>query len=620
MFKMHLMSQNINTIRIATASSESVNASRNLVLSRFSDIDFQDVDAFNNGTPSLRLESEVYEVAQLNRSVVIGEADVAVYAAYRLPYPLLEGLQVVALLQPEREEITASERGLLLSHREPEHPLNGFVAMVARIDSKLPFEVFALEDVRQNWGSVSVAGFGPGNAELITVKALKALQNADVIFYDDLLDATLLDEFTAEKIYVGKRSSRHAFRQELINEQLWRAAVSGKKVARIKGGDPLIFGRGIEEYHYLKARLVEAEIVPGISSALAAAADSLVPLTARGVSSSVAFLSGHDLEKIVIPKADTLVFFMGAAQQPQLAQKLIHLGWSPQTPVAVVQNASYSHREIRRYTLKSLSVADDCLLSPVIILVGWTASANPDDKPKKWLYTDNNISDFQESGLSVHAPFFRFKTANPELLPILNETRQTDRILFTNPQSVDYFFEALLNSGLDVRSIHHLGIDAVDDKTARALKKTGLLVKPITTDGDETQVLNFYRKSVSREKRLLLPGAAEFPSPFGALLNDAGYTVANLAVYHLEPLKNLLVHNLPDFHGVVFTSPEAVSRFSEVYNGFPAYLEYAFRGAFARKQFIGLGGVIKPSIKSSPSEKESVVLSEIESAFYRMVL
>jgi uroporphyrinogen III methyltransferase / synthase len=145
-------------------------------------------------------------------------------------------------------------------------------------------------------------------------------------------------------------------------------------------------------------------------------------------------------------------------------------------------------------------------------------------------------------------------------------------------------------------------------------------VKPITTDGDETQVLNFYRKSVSREKPLLLPGAAEFPSPFGALLNDAGYTVANLAVYHLEPLKNLLVHNLPDFHGVVFTSPEAVSRFSEVYNGFPHYLEYAFRGAFARKQFIGLGGVIKPSIKSSPSEKESAALSEIESAFYRMVL
>lgn len=614
------MSQNINSIRIASASSEKSNTSREVVLRRFSDLDFLVVDAINNGTPALRLESDVYEVAQLNRSVIVGEADAAVYAAYRLPYPLPEGLHVVALLQPEGQVLSELESGVLLSEREPQHPLNGFVAMVTRTDSELPFERFALEDVRRNWGSVSVAGFGPGNAELITVKALKALQNADIIFYDDLLDATLLDEFTAEKIYVGKRSSRHAFRQELINDQLWRAAISGKKVARIKGGDPLIFGRGIEEYHYLKARLIEAEIVPGISSAMAAAADSLVPLTARGVSSSVAFLSGHDLEKIVIPKADTLVFFMGAAQQPQLAQKLIELGWSPQTPVAVVQNASYSHRDIRRYTLRSLSAADDCLLSPVIILVGWTASANPDDKPKKWLYTDNNISDFQESGLSVHAPFFRFKSANPELLPVLNKTRKADRILFTNPQSVEYFFAALLNAGLDVRSIYHLEIDAVDDKTARALKKAGLLVKPIAADGNETQVLDFYRNSVKSDKQLLLPGSDEFPSLFGILLKDAGYTVVNLPVYRIEPLKNLLVHNLPDFHGVVFTSPEAVTRFSEVYNGFPSYLEYAFRGAFAHKRFIGLGGVITPSIKSSPSERKSATHSEIESAFYRMVL
>lgn len=224
------------------------------------------------------------------------------------------------------------------------------------------------------WGKVTIAGFGPGNPELLTLKALSALQQADAVFYDNLLDASCLDNYKAEKVYVGKRRGNHACSQAEINNMLLEAALEGKNVLRLKGGDPLIFGRGIEEYNFLAERNVEVELVPGISSAMAAAADALVSLTARGVSSSLAFVSGHDLEKLIIPRADTLVVYMGASNQKPLAKLMIEQGWDEATPLVVVRNASYKDAETRRYTLRSLQESMNLLPSPAIMIIGWTAA------------------------------------------------------------------------------------------------------------------------------------------------------------------------------------------------------------------------------------------------------
>ena len=470
------------------------------------------------------------------------------------------------------------------------NPLQGHLAVIVKTTRKDLQQLFSPFDCRKQWGSVAIAGFGPGNPELLTLKAEKALNEANVIFYDDLLDANHLDGFAGEKIYVGKRSSNHAYSQAAINEMLRQTATSGKNVVRIKGGDPLIFGRGIEEYHYLAANLVQSGIVPGISSAQAAAAQSLVPLTARGVSSSVAFLSGHDVEKLQIPQADTLVFYMGASMQQQLAKKLIESGRNPLTPVAVVQNASYENSVIKRYTLQSLSLAADVLASPVIITVGWTAALSNSDLPPRWLYLGTNPADCKEEGLVIHAPLINIVEIEPgnKEKKVLIGLDQFERIIFTSRYSVHYFFNWLFKVGLDVRSIAHLSIDVIGHVTSETLRAKGLNITPLSTDESSDGMLNYYKDNGIYGQRILLPrsdkGLAILPDGLGTLGNE----VTVLTVYRNEKPQNLIIQNLDDFYGVVFTAPTTVSRFFEVYGSFPEHLQYRFRGSNTEKRFLEL--------------------------------
>jgi uroporphyrinogen III methyltransferase/synthase len=470
------------------------------------------------------------------------------------------------------------------------NPLQGHLAVVVKSSHHDLLQRFSPLDCRKNWGIVTIAGFGPGNPELLTIKAEKALQSADVIFFDDLLDANHLDRFAGDKIYVGKRSSNHAYSQGAINEMLRQTAISGKNVVRIKGGDPLIFGRGIEEYHYLTANLVHSLIVPGISSGQAAAAQALVPLTARGVSSSVAILSGHDVEKLQIPQADTLVFYMGASMQQQLATKLIESGRNPLTPVAVVQNASYESAVTKRYTLQSLAKAENLLASPVIITVGWTAARSNSDLPPRWLYLGTNPADCKEVGLVIHAPLIHIIEIEPgiEEKKVLMGLDQFERIIFTSRYSVDYFFNWLFKVGLDVRSISHLSIDAIGHVTSEALRAKGLNITPLSADESSDGMLKYYKENDISGQRILLPrsdkGLGILPDGLGALGNE----VTVLTVYRNEKPQNLIIQNLDDFYGVVFTAPTTVSRFFEVYGSFPEHLQYRFRGSNTEKRFLEL--------------------------------
>jgi uroporphyrinogen III methyltransferase / synthase len=485
---------------------------------------------------------------------------------------------------------------LELEHRITEklpfktHPLQGHLALVTRNDNEPLNDVLSSKDCRRYWGKLAIAGFGPGNPELLTLKAHEELKSADVIFYDDLLDAQYIENFKAEKVYVGKRSSNHAFSQETINEKLWQAALDGKNVVRIKGGDPLIFGRGIEEYHYLSERLVKASIIPGISSALAAATDALVPLTARSISSSVVFLSGHDISKLIIPKAETLVFFMGASRQQELALRLIQDGWQPLTPVAIVQNASYSHSVVRRYTLSTLSEAEDTLESPVIIIVGWTAARSQRELPPRWMYTGTGIAGFRQEGMVIHAPLIEIVPRQPDENEkrILATLDQFNRIIFTSRYSIEYFFRWLMDEGLDVRNLLHLQIDVIGKTTAGVLREKGLNIKPLSDDDSSEGMLKYYREHNLAGEKILLPRSDKGLDVLPLGLSELGNEVNILTVYLNKQPENLVKHNLDDFYGVVFTAPSTVSRFRDIYNGFPAHLQYVFRGAQTEKRYLEL--------------------------------
>ena len=228
-------------------------------------------------------------------------------------------------------------------------------------------------------GTVYLVGAGPGAADLLTLRAVRLLERADIVFYDALVpDEVLFFGRNAIKVKVGKRSGRYSTAQNFINKQLADATRKHKVVVRLKGGDPMLFGRAHEEIAYLKEKRIRVEIVPGVTAALAAAAEMAVSLTRRGLSRSVAFLtprSGagerpNEWVKAALV-ADTVAIYMGAGEANAISSALVAAGKSPATPVVVVENASLP--DARRYhgTLGTLAaVAAKGSGGPALILLG----------------------------------------------------------------------------------------------------------------------------------------------------------------------------------------------------------------------------------------------------------
>lgn len=219
---------------------------------------------------------------------------------------------------------------------------------------------------------VTLVGFGPGDPELLTVKAIKALQQADIIFHDDLVDKDFLRTFPAELVYVGKRSGHHSAEQDEINHLLLEAALEGKRVVRLKGGDPMLFAHAQEEIRYLENRGIEVAVVPGITTASALAARAKVSLTEREVSQSVALINGH-ANRPLTPDAETLVYYMGASKLQQISQALIARGKRPGTPVLLASNVSTADEQFFHTTLAELVEKEPNYPTPLIALVGEVA-------------------------------------------------------------------------------------------------------------------------------------------------------------------------------------------------------------------------------------------------------
>lgn len=228
-------------------------------------------------------------------------------------------------------------------------------------------------------GFVSLVGAGPGDPELLTRKAVRRLAEADLVVYDALVDTEALALApAARRIFVGKRAGRPAVRQPFINALLVRAARSGQRVVRLKGGDPFVFGRGGEEALALAAAGIPVEVVPGVSSAVAAAALAGIPVTHRGVASGFVVVSGHAEEayrpilESLSPNCATVVVMMGLGQMEPIAKVLMDGGWSAATPAAVLLSASTADAAVRTGTLGALARGLDLGASagPGTIVVG----------------------------------------------------------------------------------------------------------------------------------------------------------------------------------------------------------------------------------------------------------
>ena len=418
------------------------------------------------------------------------------------------------------------------------HPLQGNLAVTASSDVE-PWirEIFTPLDIRKSYGKVKLVGFGPGDPELITIKGNKALEEASIIFFDDLTNEDYLQRFSAEKIYVGKRSGKHSHSQDAINELLYQAAISGKQVVRLKGGDPMVFAHGREEIDFLKSRMVEVEVIPGISSGNALASLTQIPLTHRGVARSVAFVLGHSASPLT-PDSDTLVYYMGGSEISAIASSLLKQGRERQTPVALVTNVSLPNQREIYSTLEELQYAvfRD---SPVLVVVGEVVHFSTREYREKIYDTSSTSS----------TPLITI-SKNEVALP---DTKDFDFIVFTSRYGVKYF-----DKPLDGTKIISVG-----PTTTEALKQRG--ATPIFESPTESAegIIKWFKDK--KKSKILLPRSDKGLKTLSEKLVEQGYEVTDLPVYTNKPNREAVKQDLTKFDKVLFTSPSTVEAFKQLY-------------------------------------------------------
>jgi uroporphyrin-III C-methyltransferase len=386
------------------------------------------------------------------------QADIAICEASNLTYPIREELTLAALI-----------------HETPSDSKK--LAVICRTDRADMRGLFFSLDDRNNYGKVWLVGAGPGSADLITMRARRVLAKTDVVYYDDLVDEGLLSFCAGDPIYVGKRKGRPSHAQDAINEMLYRSALEGKTVARLKGGDPSIFGRGGEELEYLRRRWIRVETVPGVTSASAAAGTGLFSLTQRGISKSATFLSAHGMESCDLrsPAGGTLIYYMAASRLKEISLTLLRGGLSPQTPVVLVRNAGFWNEACTSGTVGTMANIE--VVPPALLIVGnVTAFARVE---KKALFTgiDPDMAKIPEP--VVHQPliesFALSMSASDNRIP------PSYRIVDPKPAPLDlsYFSSVVFSSPLTVDAFKevyggfpgHLLCYAFDDATRDALQR-----------------------------------------------------------------------------------------------------------------------------------------------------
>jgi len=473
------------------------------------------------------------------------------------------------------------------------HPLQGNLAITAKSGSEDLATLFANKDVRKAYGEVSLVGFGPGNPDLLTLGGFRALQQADLIFHDDLLESSFLDQFKAEKIYVGKRKDKHSFEQAEINKLLLNAARSGKQVLRLKGGDPMVFAHGGEEIEYLQSNFVKVNVIPGVSSGIAVSSLTKVPLTHRGVAASVSFVTGHS-SKTVLPNTDTVVIYMGGAAIHQTAAQAIVDGRNPQTPVMLVYNVSRPDQQEFFSTLEELATSNTSYPTPVIIVVGEVVGlrnrAEQAVIKPKYLVTGTQKEHYEQIGTVIHQPLISIDAIWPNK-PLENEISQLnqyDWLFFTSRYTVNFFFEALQKLGKDARALAGLKIASVGRVTSAELKLHGILPEVQAEEESSVGLLKQFESHQISHGKLFIPRSDIGLPVLPEGMRQLGWEVNTVSVYHNTYPENLHPLDLSDISNIVFSSPSCVTNFLRLYGHFPEGKNYIFRGKETEKRFINL--------------------------------
>ncbi|MDR2042733.1 MAG: uroporphyrinogen-III C-methyltransferase [Tannerella sp.] len=462
------------------------------------------------------------------------------------------------------------------------HPLQGHLALVGRKDRPEVKALFASCDLRRSrYGKVTLVGFGPGNPDLLTLGGDRALAQADVIFYDHLTNPSFLSRYPGEKVCVGKRKGAHRFPQDEINELVYRAAASGKYTVRLKGGDPMIFARGREELDFLQSRLIEVAVIPGISSGMALAACTHIPLTHRGRASSVAFVTGHAGAEAPVPDADTLVYYMGGSQVSAIAAKLIAAGRSEDLPVALAHHVSLPGQQVYYSSLKELQHSVFHYPTPLLMVVGEVVAFENGERYKQpVLVTGTSTREYARYTNLTHTPLIQIERIprNRPLAVALDLIRSFDWLVFTSRYGVQAFFDACRKRGIDLRALAGLRVASVGKTTSSALRSYGIYPDLQPENESAEGLVHAFAATGLTAQRILLPRSDRGLRYLPEALAGQGHEVTDLPVYRNRVNARAERTDLSRFAKIIFTSPSGVDAFIRLYGALPSGVQLVARG------------------------------------------
>ena len=457
-------------------------------------------------------------------------------------------------------------------------------------------------------GKVYIVGAGPGDISLLTVRGLQCLQKAQVVVYDFHLNAQVLNyiDHEAEFIYAGKRGGQHDMTQDMINRTLVEKARQGKIVCRLKGGDPFVFGRGGEEAEVLSEEGIEFEIVPGVSSAVAAPAYAGIPLTHRLYSSSLAIVPGYeDVSKressINWPKlatgAGTIVFLMAVKNIALVCRRLIENGRKPDTPVAVVRWGTRADQETLVGNLQNMPelVRENHIRPPAVMVVGDVVNLREklrwyEKKPlfgRRILVTRGHSGGFEPLG-ELGAEIIEFHTISivppADLSGLDNAIDRADSydwLIFTSANGVKFFFKRFFERDRDIRDLKGVKICAVGPRTASEIWRYGIRTDMVPERFNaEGLTAAFMKDAAARQAgtegkrdlkgiRMLLPRAESAREVFPEKVRELGGEIDVVTAYravkpetHGKRLKRFLKEGRISI--ATFTSAATFNNFMEI--------------------------------------------------------
>lgn len=465
------------------------------------------------------------------------------------------------------------------------------------------------KEKRKITGKVWLVGAGPGAPDLLTIKAKRVIEQADVVVYDALVGESVINLIpkAAEKIYVGKRAGNHTMPQEEIGRLLISLAQQGKKVVRLKGGDPFLFGRGGEELELLEQKGIFFEVVPGVTSALAVPAYFGIPVTHRGLASSVHIVTGHRKKgeppginfRALREAGGTLVFLMGVSVLHDIINGLMEAGMEPEMPAAVLQRGTSGRQKKISGTLATLEreVNRQGVSTPAVIVVGEVVSLGGrfawfEKLPlfgKSFLVTrpGERSREFAErlrelGAEVVEAPAIKTEGIHPNRALRREVLRLTEYryLVFTSPAGVAEFMRELPDMGKDVRQLGGILVAAIGSGTAKALRQYGIVADlvPEVYSGKALGAL-LVEHCAEGDRVLLARSDIGNPELITELRKEKDIKVTDVAVYRtIIGEIDGAEENAPGSYGqtaeaaygadgVFFTSASTVRGFTSMYGG-----------------------------------------------------